>query len=80
MKNLISVLLILIGMTISIKCHAQTIITKDIDVNTVWDNSGSPYVISTEVLRVNEGITLTIKPNVVVKLRDWRTVIEVNGI
>ncbi len=52
--------------TLSTEVIAQTNITNDISENTVWDLSGSPYVILNTIF-VNEGISLTIEPGVTVK-------------
>jgi len=48
--------------------HAATEVTEDISVDTTWNISGSPYIISFNSIKVSEGVTLTIDPGVVVKL------------
>ncbi|MFQ5771988.1 MAG: right-handed parallel beta-helix repeat-containing protein, partial [bacterium] len=46
--------------------QAQTNITDDITSNTVWDISGSPYIIMNSI-SVQDGVTLSIDPGVEVK-------------
>ena len=46
--------------------QAQTNITSDITSNTVWNISGSPYIIMNSI-SVQNGVTLTIDPDVEVR-------------
>ncbi len=63
--------------TLSTEAIAQTSITNDISENTVWDLSGSPYVILNTIF-VNEGISLTVEPGATVKF-DSSTSLIVKG-
>ena len=77
MKNVIC---LLIGMILfSATLVSQTIIRSNINENTTWNAGGSPYVILMEICIIEEGVTLDIEPNVVVKFGDWRTVLQVDG-
>ena len=59
------------------KALAQTNVGGIIDVNTTWTASGNPYVVSEKII-VNNGVTLTIKPGVILKF-DGHFGIDVNG-
>jgi Secretion system C-terminal sorting domain len=56
---------------------SQTVINTNIFTNTTWTVSGSPYIISTNLI-VFEGVKLTIQPGVVVKIND-NLGIEIRG-
>ncbi len=61
------VLLILFLFFISVfHTHASTNVSSNLTVNTTWDLSGSPYIISNNI-GVQSGVALTIDPGVTVK-------------
>ena len=49
------------------KVFASTIVTTDIIADTIWDLAGSPYIIQNDI-HVIPTVTLTIEPEVIVKL------------
>ena len=56
---------------------AETIINcQNITVNTTWDLSGSPYIIYYDDLAIAENATLTIKPGVIVKMKQSSVVVN----
>ncbi len=55
----------------------NTIVDTSIAQDVVWDIKGSPYIINDD-LTINEGVTLTIMPGVIVKMNRGRNII-VNG-
>lgn len=57
---------------------ASTIISGAIAHNTTWTQAQSPYVVQSTVF-VNQGVTLTIDPGVVIKFRTNLTQLYVNG-
>ncbi|MFH0866137.1 MAG: T9SS type A sorting domain-containing protein [Bacteroidota bacterium] len=59
-------LLICIAWLASVQIFAQTNVSGLISTNTVWTVANSPYVVIGNVL-VNNGVTLTIEPGVMVK-------------
>lgn len=77
MKKIFSVLLI-VGLLYNFSI-SQTVINQDITENTTWTAAGSPYLLIAEYLIVQEGVTLTIEPGVVVKFNDWRFEFWING-
>ena len=58
---------------------AQTIITESINTNTTWTINGSPYIISTFGVTVEEGNTLTIEPGVEVHFDNYTHNLRVAG-
>ena len=48
---------------------SQTLVTSNISKDTTWTATGSPYIITVGSLKINQGITLTIEPGVVIKIR-----------
>jgi len=59
--------------------QAQTIVAGgNIESNTTWSLSGSPYLIQGDIT-VNANVTLTIQPDVVVKFNDYWAGINVYG-
>ena len=65
MKNLLTKLFLF---TIIINCtiYSQTNVSGRISINTTWDKSGNPFIV-TDDLSVGSGVTLTIKAGVLVK-------------
>lgn len=57
---------------------AETIINGDINANTVWTTSGSPYIVTSNI-SINSSATLRIQPGVTVKI-DSAKYIMVNGV
>jgi len=55
----------------------NTIVGTRIAQDTVWDIKGSPYILNND-LTINEGVTLTIMPGVIVKINGGENII-VNG-
>lgn len=49
-----------------IALYAQTHITKDISTNQIWDKTGNPFYIDTNI-KILQGITLEVKPGVVIE-------------
>ena len=47
-------------------CKAQTTVGGTISSNTVWNASGNPYIVTGNIY-INENVTLTINPGVIVK-------------
>lgn len=63
MKNLI---LVFVAFLSSINMNAQTIVDSNIETNTVWVKANSPYLVLSRIT-INENISLTIEPGVVIK-------------
>ena len=60
------------------KIQAQTVVSGNVDSNTTWTVSNSPYMVDDDIV-VLEGITLTIQAGVIVKFKDYYTDMWVNG-
>ena len=58
--------------------HLTTDVSGHITTDTTWTLAGSPYVVTDDVT-VDEGVTLTIEPGVVVKFNDAGDDLIVNG-
>ena len=56
---------------------AQTNVSGNIPADSVWDLSGSPYIVTGNI-SINSGVTLTVKPSVVVRFING-TSMYVNG-
>jgi hypothetical protein len=54
-------------------CPAQTFVSGGIFSNTTWTQSGSPFIVSGDIV-VFPGVTLTIEPGVTVKLQAGREI------
>ncbi len=67
----------LLFLTFSFNAIAQTSVSGIINKDSVWDISGSPYNISSNVI-INQGVTVTIKPGVEV-FSSTNTKIIING-
>jgi len=73
--------------SVNINNIGQTILNVDlikgsevssvIDENTVWDQAGSPYIVTSSIT-INHNVTLTIQPGVVVKFNNGQGM-QVNG-
>lgn len=59
-------------------CEAQTNVSGLINSNTTWTTTGSPYIVTGNVL-VNTGITLTIEPGVSVKFNSGKA-LQIRGV
>ena len=57
---------------------AQTIVGGVISANTTWNLAGSPYIVQSQNIIVNSGVTLTIDPGVTVKFDATRS-IQIDG-
>jgi len=75
MKNLTT--LLLTTLFIATSGFGQTDVSGVISSNTTWTLANSPYIVTGNIL-VNEGITLTIEPGVIVKF-DSDTYIKMEG-
>jgi parallel beta-helix repeat protein len=69
---------IVINIYLSQPTEAETYVGGIINASTTWGSSGSPYVV-TEDLYVNQGVNLSIEPDVLVKF-DESIKMEVEGI
>lgn len=68
---------ILILCLLSLNLQAQTNVSGFINSNTVWNLSGSPYIITGNTI-VSQGITLTISPGVIIKF-NTNKVLQIDG-
>jgi hypothetical protein len=59
---------------LSLATLGQTNVGGEISSNTTWDTTGNPYIVSVDIL-VDQGITLTINPGVVVKFDTGRSML-----
>ena len=62
----INVLFIAAVLLVATSAYAQTNVDGNISTNTTWTLSGSPYIVISPVI-VEEGVTLTIEPGVIVR-------------
>lgn len=67
----------LLSILVNTKAFTQTTVSGTISKNVVWDISGSPYNIVSNVV-VNQGVSVTIKPGVVL-FSSSNTKIVING-
>ncbi|HYV93006.1 MAG TPA: T9SS type A sorting domain-containing protein [Chitinophagales bacterium] len=67
-------ILIIATVFIALQLHAQTYVGGLISTNTTWAQSGSPYIVTQNIL-VNTGVTLTIESNVTVKMDTGITIL-----
>ena len=56
-----------------------TLVNGTISEDTTWTVAGSPYIVTDEGLTVNDGVTLTLEPGVVVKFESANAGIYVRG-
>ena len=72
---------IIFGLLIALQqnfVQAQTIVFDDIEENTTWTHSGSPYYISAEVTVIKD-VKLTIEPGVEIFFTDYTNFLVVKG-
>ncbi|MBI4722718.1 MAG: right-handed parallel beta-helix repeat-containing protein [Candidatus Stahlbacteria bacterium] len=77
MKKELGVVVMGVAMFGATMVKADTNVSGHITVNTVWDTTGSPYIVTGDVT-VDSGVTLTIEPGVVVMLDSAKSIM-VNG-
>jgi hypothetical protein len=72
-RKAVSIIFFISGLFVCPAAIASTNVSGLIDANTVWDANGSPYI-SIGDLTVATGVTLTLDPNVQLKLYHNMTV------
>ena len=77
MKKLLFIFGLLVTVFCSNSIFAQTNVSGIISSNTNWTTSGSPYVVTGNIM-VSNGYTLTIDPGVVVKFDSTKS-LQING-